>query len=169
MTTNYPRRQIKTTYLGSSFLLIMSTFDRSNSFMEPNAYGYSNYATALPLSHLRMSENISASKTLSNFAYVHPSPATFETNFCLPQFSAYSWASYLTMPKSSLEMTIGNYAHPSTYSYQAVNSALPGTWSTNNLLTRDAQVLPAESTGPPWKQVCFFNLSFHGKSPTASS
>ncbi|CDM37251.1 Zinc finger C2H2-type/integrase DNA-binding domain [Penicillium roqueforti FM164] len=52
------------------------------------------------------------------------------------------------MPKCSLEMTVGAYANPSTFSSQAVNSALSDTWSTNNMLTRDAQDLSAESTEP---------------------
>ena len=138
----------------------------SNSSKEPNAYDYCNDATALPLRHLQMSESTSASDTFSSFAHIHPSPIPFETNFCLPQFSAYPWVPYLTMPKSSLEVTVGAYANPSTFSSQAVNSALSDTWSTNNLLTRDAQVLSAESTEPLGSRYVS-NSSFLGKLPTA--
>ncbi|CDM37478.1 Zinc finger C2H2-type/integrase DNA-binding domain [Penicillium roqueforti FM164] len=45
-------------------------------------------------------------------------------------------------------MTVDTHANPSTFSGQAVNSALSDTWSTNNPLTRDTQVLSAESTEP---------------------
>lgn len=168
MTTSYSRRELKSVYLGYSFFLIMSTLYGSDSSKEPNAYDYCNDATALPLRHLQMSESISAPNTFSNFAHIHPSPIPFETNFCLPQLSAYPWAPYLTMPKCSPEMTVGAYANPSTFSSQAVNSALSDTWSTSNLLTRDAQDLSAESTEPLGSRYVS-NLSFHGKSPTASS
>lgn len=168
MTTSYSRRELKSVYLGYSFFLIMSTFHGSDSSKEPNASDYCNDATALPLRHLQMSETTSASDTSSNFAHIHPSSIPSETKFCLPQFSAYPWAPYLTMPKHPLEMTVDTHANPSTFSGQAVNSALSDTWSTNNPLTRDTQVLSAEST-EPLRSRYVSNSSFHSKSPTASS